>query len=844
MNKEQILISLQEIRKQLPVDLIRMDYSQEVADRLANRLVAEEENLRKMTTADTVKDDLPEAIKVLKSKLEDAADELENARNVLNNNRAEKAQSEAASKEYAFKVERAKKRLPLMRTEEERKKLEQEIANYQSTKESNDEWAKESERDISETEAYVIECEEKYRALEVELDNETKKQIEVEQEEHRGRINDTKRNITDLRRKAGFLTTDIIKTIDDLITDYESGVANEREVNYRMGQIREALLGNSFISSMEEEETSIIQDQIDGYDLKIRELETKVSDGTFEREHQAKMDEIKSSVRNKRRNLNAQRSRYNANLYRISSLTEELNELAVDSPRRVEIEKEISSISKRNAGIASRMEERQGVINGLIEEFAVLESEKLDHSDELEKLKEEKEAAEYRLKMRELSIIDKINTLLIGTGSKIEDLSEKKDDVAVPVIDKSEIEDLGKRPAEDVIEKKDDFILTDEERRELGEEPELKPVDKDKVAPGPVFPIPTPKTSAGAPVGTSTSTPPASTTEDKGKSRIVSTKPAKKSLKEKLKKKFPKIAAFIAAALLLFGAGYGVAKNTQPQISSDPTGIYEQLPDGDQALLDGYVLRATEENMQAMKDLLAKCKAIDGTLYMPETYDPMMDQVDHIENELDALGGQMGDEDCIRETKILQDLYDALVKIQQKDDSVTPVGPGTSTPDDPTNPDKPVTPDDPTNPDKPVTPDDPTNPDKPVVDPEEEHKNDPDTIYLAPGDVAGRESEGTTTDYDGNQYENGEQTGKTDLDHTDGGYAVVDVDKDIADASEEKVVETPTGFETTDTSDLSEGEKENLDSAVEEALSDPGISDSIDWDKAFFDDGQSHVPGL
>jgi hypothetical protein len=285
--------------------------------------------------------------------------------------------------------------------------------------------------------------------------------------------------------------------------------------------------------------------------------------------------------------------------------------------------------------------------------------------------------------------------------------------------------------------------------------------------------------------------------------------PPKSKLREKLKKLWIKVLAVLA--ILGVGVGVGMVAENQYDFLPNPTAVSQQVVNED-----------TISTLRRLQDLIIKCLSVDGSQYTEDSYNAMMEKVYHIQ---DLLKGDITEDTCKQELDELQKLYDNLELKKGAElggDTGSHDG-GTDTPD---------TPDTPDNPDTPDTPDDPDEPTDPVVDTDEEHENNPDIIYLAPGDSAGIEG-GGTVDYDGVQRDaNGNVIGEADTTTTPGNYTVVPVDEIPGPAVDTPDNNVPTGHETTDTSDLSDEAQAELDRQVQEDIDNGLITgfDDLSWE--------------
>jgi hypothetical protein len=379
MNREQILISLRELREQLPVDLINSNYGNTVANNIEEQLLAEQIKLKNSTASGIIDEPESEEIKALQRELEDADYSYGYAKRELTSAENDLRSTESDLDLHEYRLERAKKQLALAVSEEDKNRnqrivdqVSQEISEIKEQREKDLKDIKDIKTDITKYEAM-------FKTAEAKLKAARQSKLDKVEDEHRANIAESKKNIEFLKTKAGYLSLNVAKTLDDLITDYEDGVASEREVNYRVNQIKEALGANTLIDEFEQEEAAIVDEQVDAYDDRIEALEDKLSsDDNYimpEEEYRAKLIELKSAKRNMQNNFSAQNRRYQDNLERLESIRLEAEDIAnLDDVRLQELIAESKKIEDRNAGIQSRMDARREEIFQLRDEIKKLEA--------------------------------------------------------------------------------------------------------------------------------------------------------------------------------------------------------------------------------------------------------------------------------------------------------------------------------------------------------------------------------------------------------------------------------------------------------------------------------------
>ena len=838
MNREQILISLRELRDQLPVDLINSNYGNTVAAELADQLLTEQIKLKNNTASGIINEPDTEEIKTLQRELESADYNYGYKKREIVSAENEQRFAEADLDLHKYRLERARKQLSLAESEEDKKGNQRIVDQVTQEISEIEEEIKKHLKDIAELNAELVSDEGKYKAAEAKLKAARQGKLDTIEGDYRNKINESKNNVEFLKTKAGYLSLNVAKTLDDLITDYEDGVADEREVNYRVNQIREALGSNTLIDKFEQEEANIVNDQVEAYDDRIEALEEKISDDQnyimSEDEYQIKFADLKSTKRKMQNNFSAQNRRYQDNIQRMEAIRKEVEENKnLDNISIQELIAESKRIEERNLGIQSRMDARREEISSLNKDIKSLVashnipdlSAKSKDEEELNSLNIARERMLYLDRLHNISLNDKMNTLLLGTGSKLEDLKSKNAlskfgkeikpltddelhiDEFLPPIIKDEDKDLGKDPAKKDFPPLTPPIIKDEDKN-LGTEPKKKdfppltpPVigDKDKDLGT------EPKAGkAQFPQIEGAAEPPRTPVEGD----ISAFTPPKSKLREKLKKLWIKVLAVLAMLGIGFAAG-ALAEN-QYDFIPNPTAITQQSDHED-----------TISTLRRLQDLIIKCLTVDGSKYTEDSYNAMMEKVYHIQ---ELLKGDITEDTCKQELDELQKLYDdlELKKVADLGGDTGSHDGGVDTPDTPDTPDNPDTPDDPDEPDEPTDP---------VVDTDEEHENNPDIIYLAPGDSAGIEG-GGTVDYDGVQRdENGNVIGEADTTTTPGNYTVVPVDE-IPGPSADTPNDVPTGHETTDTSDLSDEAQAELDRQVQEDIDNGLITgfDDLSWE--------------
>ncbi len=754
MNREQLLEALKEVRQQLPTVLANQEYSKELADKSAEETILAEDQLRKMTSAEGALAEEPKAIVDAKSEVENADEELTAATLEYATSEATLRQYEADATENEYKAKIAKKKLSSMATDEDKAKLQEQIDEFEDNAERNKKYAEEEKKALEFYQEKIDTCKKTLDASNTKLEEERTKEDARVEAEYNKRVEAEKKNVDILRTKSGALTLDIAKNLDSLIADYEAGRASEAEVNYTIGWMRNALGANAFIETMNEEEASIIIDQMSSYDERINELEARLANEENyiipEEEYQRRLSELKAQRTREKKNMSSQTRRMNANQARI----DEIYAILADPDSGLSPEEftnytdEIAKIRNRNDGIRERKNNREELIfdlNSQIEELESTHGKALPKNmsadkKELKDLKNRRETLTFEQELYKSSLDNKMARILLGTGSKVEDIEDKKDKTAVvaPIIDEKD-KDLGEDPSLLFPP-----LLTDEDK-DLGEDPEI------------AFPV-LPKEDEED--------------DDKKIIPIVGKHAAKKTLKDKLKELWPKIKKYIAvvlAALAIGAIGHTVVKNIDASKVDDPAPIEDVIDDND---LD-------------VDDIIDEGKDDTPT---PETPTP---------------------------------------------ETPTPETPSPETPSPETPSPETPTPETPS----PETPT-PETPTPETPEESEVHPADPDKVYLADGDYVQDDSTNVSVDSEGNQYVDGEKVGVADVEKTPGGYTVVDVPGDFPEVKEEEatVTETPTGHETDDTSDLTEGEKANLDAAVEADLDN---FENFNWDGFVDSNGMS-----
>jgi predicted nucleic acid-binding Zn-ribbon protein len=131
---------------------------------------------------------------------------------------------------YRYKLEGSKKQLAIAESEEDKRKAQEFIDEQTRTIAEIEANKVKDLADIEDIKADISKWEIELKAAEAKLKAARQGKLDTIEGDYRTKINESKNNIEFLKTKAGYLSLNIAKTLDDLITDYEDGIADEREV--------------------------------------------------------------------------------------------------------------------------------------------------------------------------------------------------------------------------------------------------------------------------------------------------------------------------------------------------------------------------------------------------------------------------------------------------------------------------------------------------------------------------------------------------------------------------------------------------------------------------------------
>ena len=442
MNKEGILRTLQSIRDQIPVDLISADMDKDEALSDTRRQRAGEsdkiegiiQNLHYGEPADIKQ--LMQELENEKVALNQATDELEiitermdgvsesillYKRTIEINKNAILSSVSSDTKTLYEKTEEL--------FSEEISKLEQELETLSKDKET--------------LEAQVKARREKIEELKSQLASARGSRIDEIAARKAEEIAKHERNIGFLDSKAGFMVMGIATGLDRYISDYRDGKITDAQLNRYMWSIRDAVGSDEIIERFAEAAGQDVDAQSTERQARIAELTEKLNNpASYEMTDEDNEEQRKQlqALRRERDNLGYKIRRRNRAIedreVRLNQIGHELNTYLGRSLTEQEIS-EVQALQSEQDALNDKVQVTIEDRNKLQEEITAKRKEikafsgkefvtskmKADQ-EELEKLEAEEQSASYYKRLRSMKVIDRIDEILLATGSTKEELEE------------------------------------------------------------------------------------------------------------------------------------------------------------------------------------------------------------------------------------------------------------------------------------------------------------------------------------------------------------------------------------------------------------------------------------